>query len=189
MHIDDFILELNKKKERAWKKLYYDFYPALCAYSSRILNDRSAVEDIVQECLIKLWDSSLKFPDISALTAYLYRSVYNRSLNSVRDRANAKRLLQEVTDSELPDEDRAIELAIEEVVVGKLRSVIAGLSVQQRNVLNLSMEGLKVKEIAERLGISENTVKMQKKRAYAMVRERMGKVWGILLVTFFPNIF
>ena len=75
----------------------------------------------------------------------------------------------------------AIELAIEETVVAKLRLVLADLSEQQRVIMNLSIEGHKVREIAHTLNISENTVKMQKKRAYAVIRERMGGVWGVLL--------
>ena len=55
--------------------------------------------------------------------------------------------------------------------------------------MNLSLEGLKVREIAQLLEVSENTVKMQKKRAYAYLRERMGMVWGILLHSLFSDFF
>ena len=74
-------------------------------------------------------------------------------------------------------------------MIAKLRSVLSELSDQQRQVMNLSLEGLKVREIAQLLEVSENTVKMQKKRAYAIVRERMGMVWGILLYSFFSDFF
>lgn len=46
----------------------------------------------------------------------------------------------------------------------------------------MSMEGCKVKEIAERLEVSENSVKIQKKRAYAFLREGLGE--GIAVLTF-----
>ena len=38
------------------------------------------------------------------------------------------------------------------------------------------MKGERVRDMAEKLGISENTVKTQKKRAYAFVREQLGDV-------------
>ena len=82
-----------------------------------------------------------------------------------------------------------IDLAIEESVIAKFRSVLSELSDQQRQVMNLSLEGLKVREIAQLLEVSENTVKMQKKRAYAYLRERMGMVWGILLHSLFSDFF
>ena len=74
-------------------------------------------------------------------------------------------------------------------MIAKFRSVLSELSDQQRQVMNLSLEGLKVREIAQLLEVSENTVKMQKKRAYAYLRERMGMVWGILLYSFFSDFF
>ena len=105
------------------------------------------------------------------------------------DRDNARRLLGNYTSEISYTEEMAIDLAIEESVIAKLRSVLSELSDQQRQVMNLSLEGLKVREIAQLLEVSENTVKMQKKRAYAIVRERMGMVWGILLYSFFSDFF
>lgn len=53
-----FIVELNRKKDSAWLRLYEEFYPALCAYAARLLHENAGVEDIVQECMIGLWHSS-----------------------------------------------------------------------------------------------------------------------------------
>lgn len=186
-----FISELNRKKDQAWKELYKDFYPALCAYACRILKDRQVAEDIVQECLVFLWDSTLKFPNIRALAAYLYRSIYHRSLNMVRDRGNVQKALAELGQdlNDLPDEDTAYKWAVEETVVIRFRTILADLSPAQQKIMTLSMEGKKVHEIAHHLGVSENTVKMQKKRAYAEVRERMGKAGSILFFSLFKNIF
>ncbi len=184
-----FIIDLNQKGKSAWYRLYEEFYPALCAYAAKLTHETDGVEDIVQECLIGLWDSSLCFPNVKALTGWLYKAVYNRALNLIRDRDNARRLLGNYTSEFAWSEEMAVELAIEESVIAKLRLVLTDLSEQQRKVMNLSLEGYKVREIADILKISENTVKMQKKRAYAIVRERMGEIWGVLLVTIFSDFF
>lgn len=47
------------------------------------------------------------------------------------------------------------------------------------------MKGEKVKEIAAKLGISENTVKTQKKRAYHFLREQLSELWAIVLPLLF----
>ena len=49
----------------------------------------------------------------------------------------------------------------------------------------MTLDGLKVKDIAAALGVTDNTVKMQKKRAYTTLRERFGKAGAALLVMFF----
>ena len=173
-----FIIDLNKKRETAWQQLYEEFYPALCTYVAKLTHENVGVEDIVQECMIGLWDSSLQFPNVKSLAGWLYKAVYNRALNMIRDRDNARRLLGNYTSEISYTEEMAIDLAIEESVIAKFRSVLSELSDQQRQVMNLSLEGLKVREIAQLLEVSENTVKMQKKRAYAYLRERMGMVFG-----------
>ncbi len=92
-----FIVELNRKKDTAWLRLYEEFYPALCAYAARLLHENAGVEDIVQECMIGLWHSSLHFNNVRALAGWLYKAVYSRALNLLRDRNNARRLLGNYT--------------------------------------------------------------------------------------------
>ena len=184
---DPFILDLNRKKEAAWKRLYEDFYPALCAYSARIIKDDVVVEDVVQDCLIALWYSSSQFPNLKTLTSWLYRSVYTRSLNVIRDNNQLLKRLDYLKQDGggMAFEDEMIEEAIEEAVVARFRQAISRLSGQQQQIMEMTMEGLKVKEIADRLGVSDNAVKMQKKRAYASIREQLGETWSILLFSFF----
>lgn len=193
MHDDEsgFISNINAKKEIAWKKLYRSYYPALCNYASRMIQDEVLVEDIVQECLIKLWDSPVTFSSIRGLTGWLYQAVYTRSLNTIRDKARTNKLRQDLWDSVQgePTEEDAVDSAIEEEILHKFRTIITQLSPQQQEIMKMSMDGMKVKEIAETLNVSENAIKMQKKRAYSAIREELGECWSILLVTSFPNLF
>lgn len=187
--MDHFIENVNKKREGAWRELYRRFYPALCNYALKIVKDADVVEDVVQDCFIKIWDSSLRFEDIPSLTAYLYRTVYTRSLNLVRDQGYAQGLYEKWGEEVLEEQegiDPVIEIAVEEDVVNRFYAIVDELSEQQREVLFMSIDGAKVREIAEKLQISENSVKTQKKRAYAYVRERLGKSFGAVLFLLFP---
>lgn len=187
MDIDRFIENVNKKREGAWREMYRKYYPAMCNYASKIVKDADVAEDIVQDCFIKIWDSGTQFPDASSLVAYLYRMVYTRSLNSVRDRGIAQELYEKWGNNLLEDQedDLVIECAVEEDVVNKFYEAVDRLSEQQRQVLFMSMEGCKVRDIAEQLGISENSVKTQKKRAYAFVREELGEGLAMLIFLLF----
>ena len=192
MHDDElrFISDINAKKENAWKRLYQNYYPALCNYASRIIQDEVIVEDIVQESLINLWDSSATFQNIRSLTGWLYQAVYTRSLNTIRDQARTNKLHQNLWESvkeELPEE-MAINSAIEEEILHKFRTIITQLSPQQQEIMKMSMDGMKVKEIAKVLNVSENAIKMQKKRAYSVIREELGECWSVLLIKRFPNL-
>lgn len=173
---------INRKEAKAWKELYRYFYGALCNYAVGITSDRLVVEDIVQDALITVWKSDLVFTDFRALTVYLYRSVHNNSLKYLRDRHVAcKRMLQWQADQE-EVEDTNFYRAVEEELIRKLKLAITALPEQRRKILQLSIDGLSVQEIAEQLNISVNTVKTQKKRAYTYLREYLRDSYFILIL-------
>ena len=184
MDDEKFISGLNQKDGGAWKRLYEEFYAPLCAYAEKLSKGQADAEDVVQDCMVELWDSSLCFPNVKALTAWLYKVVYTRTLNALRDKANAEQSLAEYA-VEIPTEDEAADEAAEENAVARLRKMMKVLTPQQQDILRMTLDGLKVKDIAAALGITDNTVKMQKKRAYTTLRERFGKAGAALLVMFF----
>ena len=184
MDDEKFISGLNQKDGGAWKRLYEEFYAPLCAYSEKLSKGQADAEDVVQDCMVELWDSSLCFPNVKALTAWLYKVVYTRTLNALRDKANAEQSLAEYA-VEIPTEDEAADEAAEENAVARLRKMMKVLTPQQQDILRMTLDGLKVKDIAAALGVTDNTVKMQKKRAYTTLRERFGKAGAALLVMFF----
>ena len=193
MHDDElrFISDINTKKEIAWKKLYRNYYPALCNYAAQITRNEINVEDIVQESLISLWDSSVSFTNLKTLTSWLYKAVYTRSLNNLRDQTRANKLHLSFWDTmqETQMEEEAVDMAIEEELLHKFRSILTRLSPQQQKIMQLSIERKKEKEIAQILNVSENAVKMQKKRAYSAIRKELGECWSILLVVSFLHLF
>ena len=184
MDDEKFISGLNQKDGGAWKRLYEEFYAPLCAYAEKLSKGQADAEDVVQDCMVELWDSSLCFPNVKALTAWLYKVVYTRTLNALRDKANAEQSLAEYA-VEIPTEDEAADEAAEENAVARLRKMMKVLTPQQQDILRMTLDGLKVKDIAATLGVTDNTVKMQKKRAYTTLRERFGKAGTALLVMFF----
>ena len=184
MDDEKFISGLNQKDGGAWKRLYEEFYAPLCAYAEKLSKGQADAEDVVQDCMVELWDSSLCFPNVKALTAWLYKVVYTRTLNALRDKANAEQSLAEYA-VEIPTEDEAADEAAEENAVARLRKMMKVLTPQQQDILRLTLDGLKVKDIAAALGVTDNTVKMKKKRAYTTLRERFGKAGTALLVMFF----
>ncbi len=186
MDDEKFIAGLNGKNEAAWQQLYMEYYAPLCAYAERLAKGNWGVEDIVQDCMLELWNSSFQFPNVKALTAWLYQVVYNRTLNAMRDRANSHRLLEGYA-REMYSEDEAVDFAAEETAVARLRKALRELTRQQQEIIRLTLDGMKVKEVAEALGVSDNTVKMQKKRAYTTLHDRLGKNWNVLLVFFFKK--
>lgn len=182
-----FIARINGKDPVAWEELYARYYKALCAYSASLSGDAAASEDIVQELLLKMWQSEISFTVLPELTSYLYRSIYRNSLAYRRDRDNRTSLLKNLHEQRLRHEgggsarsetDEETELAagiVEEEIIRRLYNNIRALPSEQRRIITLSIAGVKGEEIARRLGISINTVKTQKYRGYRSLRLRLSK--------------
>lgn len=183
---DDFVTRINGKDPAAWEELYVRYYKALCSYSASLMGSPATAEDLVQELLLKLWQSDRVFSVLPELTAYLYRSVYHNSLAYRRDCTNRETLLRSMHERNLregctpphvdPEADME-QLAglVGEEVIRRLYSDIHALPAEQQRIIRLSIAGFKGAEIARRLGISINTVKTQKYRGYRSLRLRLSK--------------
>ena len=178
-----FIEDINKKKTCAWRALYRHLFGSLCNYSAEISKDAEAANDIVQECLISVWRSDLFFPSSRSLVTYLYKAVYHNTLKYIRDKQTDLGRLEKYQQECMSEED-AIYQAIEEELINQLRMAIEQLPEQRRRVLQLSMDGKTVADIASLLQISENTVKTQKKRAYAYIKKVLGTRYFLFLLLF-----
>ena len=54
--IDTIVAGVNRKDEKMWGDFYDRFYAALCVYVSKILPVPDAVEDLVQDVFISVWE-------------------------------------------------------------------------------------------------------------------------------------
>ena len=184
MDYSAFIEGINTKNEKAWGKLYDHYYASLCSYVEKLLSDPEMAEDIVQECLIKMWNTDVNFPDVRALSAWLYKSVYHASVSVLREKKSLERF-QNGREILISDEETAQEMALREEVITYFYELLYQLPDQQRDILLYSLQGHKVQDIAGMLNISENSVKTQKRRAYQYVREHFDVAKLRVLLTIF----
>lgn len=180
-----FLKAINQKNAKAWEKLYHNYYASLCSYAGKIVGEAGIPEDIVQDCLIRLWRGKVEFSEMRALTAWLYKSVYHASISVLREKQAQQRLQKEWQTEPFTDEEQMVKMALKEEVISRFYEVLHQMPLQQQEILLHSLKGLKVQEIAEVMNISENTVKTQKKRAYLFVREQLGdRVLQVLFILF-----
>ena len=135
--------------------------------------DSDTAQDIVQDTLIRIWNSDRTFLDIKELTWYLYRSTYNNALFHLRTQASRQNILRKMVaeEVELPDEQFA--LTVREELIRQLYVYIEDLPEERKKILLMSIQGHSGNEIADLLGISINTVKTQKNRGFKYLREKL----------------
>ena len=170
---------VNSKDEKTWKELFDSYYGALCNHCFRIVSEKMTVEDIVQDVFVKLWESNVSFANEQALSAYLYKAVTNNALKYLRDMNAEQEKLREWQETEQNMTEDDFSSVVREEVLRKLRELIDLLPEDRRKIILMGMEGMKGEEIAEKLGISINTVKQQEYRAYKFIKERLGDCWTV----------
>ena len=182
--IDTIVAGVNRKDEKMWGDFYDRFYAALCVYVSKILPVPDAVEDLVQEVFISVWEGKRTFSDIKELTNYLYRACYNNALLYIRNNQIHDTILSSLAEEEsVEDEDMIYALTVKEEIIRQLYYYIEELPSEQRRIILMRIEGYTWEEIAERLEISINTVKTQKTRSYKFLRERLGDFHNSLFIS------
>lgn len=177
-------MDINETKIRTgddwntlFKSIYTQHYSNLCSYARMFVTNSEEAEEIVQNCIFKLWEQHKSFDTIDNLSSYLFRVVKNRCLNEIAHKKIEGRYL-----SEAWVELKALELEslqiddYQEKRELQLKKAIEELPERSKEILTLSkFEGLKNKEIAQKLDISIKAVEAGITRAFSLLRKSLNK--------------
>ncbi|MEO5945354.1 MAG: RNA polymerase sigma-70 factor [Chitinophagaceae bacterium] len=171
----------DKPNDFGIRHLFEVYYRRLCYFAHKLIGDKDAAEDIVQDAFVAYWKKSADFDNELSSKSFLYLTVKNACLNVIRHGEVVKKYAESRNDSEYTEE-KVTENIIRSEVVGEIHTAIATLPKGCRQVLELAYFGeLKNDEIAEKLQISINTVKTQKARALQLLRLKLD-VGSLVLV-------
>lgn len=167
--------------------IYREYYSRLVNYADRIVHDRQTAESIVQSVFLKIWDQKTSLTIDTSLSAYLFRAVYNKSINSVEHRRITERLLDERTRefyfTTVVQSPEAEQLMSDREINDAIEKAVAGLPEKCREIFVLSkMRGYRNRQIAEELNISEKTVEAQMSIA---LRKLRAELQWLLCIIFF----
>jgi RNA polymerase sigma-70 factor (ECF subfamily) len=186
---ENILLEtLRKGDAKAFENLFQIYYRPLCVFVSRMLQDDAEAEEVVQDFFVKLWERRDRIEIETSVKNYFFRSVKNLSLNRIKhEQIRLKHAQHVVADSETNDyDDHFIEVDLAQAI----EKSISELPVKRREIFRLSREeGLKYREIAEKMNISVKTVEVQMGLAIKTLREKLKKytTFLFLLLCFHEN--
>lgn len=149
-----------------FEQFYKYFFPSLCVFAGKYLQDEAIAQDIAQDAFLYLWKKKIDFRSVASAKCYLFKYVRNRSLNYLRD--SHWKNMEPITEKESDVYFR--DMVIESEAYQILYNALVTLPLQGQRVIDLAMDGFRNREIAEHLGISVNTVKTIKQQAYKILR-------------------
>ncbi|PPL01261.1 RNA polymerase sigma-70 factor [Parapedobacter indicus] len=172
--------------EVIFEEAFKSNFKALHAYSYTMLQDEGMAEEIVQTVFLKLWESRDRMTIHTSLRAYLYKSVYNESLNYLKHKKVQRRYMEEAMVAHKQQQTEETEADNE--LQRQLQRALRQLPEKCRTVFQLSrFEELKYQEIAERLGISLKTVEAHMGKALKLLRIQLADFLPLLLIVL-PNL-
>ena len=164
------------------ESLFHYNYRPLCLYALHYLGNADSAEDVVQESFAALWEKLQEGVAISNRKAYLYMMVRNRCLDQLRRKGIPTESLKPYDTYGIIEDDDAQERA---VIEARLWTAIDSLPEKCREIFLLSKrDGLKYEEIAQELGISENTVRNQISKALKSLKEGAQKIISFFFAFF-----
>ena len=169
------LLRLKKKDPEAFSEIYNFYVTPVYRFIYFKVSSKQDAEDITSEVFLKTWQFVTESDDeIENLRALLYRIARNLVIDSYRRKAT-QNLTQDAEVLEaVPDErqQRLLEQAESSVEMKSIEHVLRKMKDEYRELIILRyVEDLSISEIAEVLGKSKGSVRVQLHRALKIARE------------------
>lgn len=145
----------------------------ICRYYSSCTEDQ---KDMYQEILVNIWKSLDSFRGDSALSTWVYRVAVNTALTFTGKAFRNMKLmingnLQNL--NSILDEEEFDQKLVQEKQLEQLQAELNQLSVIDKALISLMLEGLTMKEIADVIGITEPNVKVKIHRVKAQLKDKL----------------
>ena len=169
----------------AFRKLFDDYRSKVFTYAIRYLKSKAQAEEIVQNVFLKIWLKRDGLIEINNFGGYLRTITNNTTFDALKKRASEYKYknesLQEWSDLDNTTEDAILSKDAQSYVTQALNK----LPKQQKLVYQMChIDGLKQKEVAEKLNISPLTVKVHLREAVKGLKVLLKNGEAAPLITF-----
>jgi RNA polymerase sigma-70 factor (ECF subfamily) len=166
--------------------LFLKYHHQLFRYTLKFIEDENEALDLVQDIFVEVWERG-QYKDLDdKVKAYLFTGVKNSCLNYIKHQKVVKKFehhaalhLKEMEANYYLSGEQSF---IEKETVQRIGNAIDSLTDIYKEVIVLSrFEGLKNKEIAERLNIPVRTVETRIFRALSLLKDKISLQSVLLL--------
>lgn len=160
--------------QQAFRKLFDLLYPSLVSTAYRYVQSEDLAKDFAQEAFLELWKRRQQLDIQISVSAYLSRTVVNKSLNHLKSSKRIDYLGEAPEPLGASEMMTAQEKMEQEEEYQELYQAIDQLPDRCRVIFVMSrFEELSHKEIASKLDISTKTIESQITRAFKMLRKSL----------------
>jgi RNA polymerase sigma-70 factor, ECF subfamily len=158
---------------QALEVLFERYYQELCAFAFRFLKSPDLSQEVVSDIFLKLWLNRQKENPPQNLKAYLFSATKNQALNYLKKEENFSEVLGEMPENDFISDDIADKNISLQELEAQMDALLNEMPPQRQLIFRMNrLEGLKYKEIAQKLSISVHTVQNQMVEAVKFISQK-----------------
>jgi RNA polymerase sigma-70 factor (ECF subfamily) len=174
---EDLVIQVARGDERSFEVLYDRHGKVAWSLAFRLLGDREAAEDLVQEAFLAVWNGAAGYSQAKgSVRTWVLSILHHRAVDRLRKGAASRRrqeALEQVAMIE-PAAPDAAEVALARFEATEVRSALADVPGDQLEVLRLAYYGgYTHHEIAGMLSLPLGTVKSRMRLGLERVRRNI----------------
>lgn len=177
---DQLVNEIKTGNVFCFDILYKKYSRKIYSFAFSILKSGDEAENVTQDVFLILWENRHRIEKCSAVKCYLYTIAYNSAMAIIRRKTREQQFVDYLLT--LPESDRPDETIEYDDLLGRIEKIVTDLPSRQKEVFVLHRkEGMKYREISEKLNISVNTIENHMSAALKTIRKKLA---GILYIFF-----
>lgn len=174
---EDLVVRVARSDERSFEVLYDRHGKIAWSLAFRLLGEREAAEDLVQEAFLAVWNGAAGYTQAKgSVRTWILSILHHRAVDRLRQTSASRRrqeALEQVAMIE-PAAPDAAEVALARVAATEIRSALADVPGDQLEVLRLAYYGgYTHHEIAGMLSLPLGTVKSRMRLGLERVRRNI----------------
>ena len=166
---------------KEFKAFFETFFIPVYTLMQRYTGERELSRDFTQEAFVRVFEHWGEFETEENAKAFLYTVARRIYLDHCKHQKIENQYQNRVNEENTEEYDFLKEVTQQEVS-RILYDAVDKLPSQTRSIILLNFKGFNNTEVAERLGVSVNTIKSLKKSAYVTLRTLLSK--DLLMILF-----
>lgn len=168
------IQSLRNRDSIIFDYLFHQYYSSLCVFAMQYINDKQAVEDLVQDFFFHLWIEAPSLKITGSLRSYFFTSIKNRCLDSIKHSEVEKKYRR--FHLLCANENSSEHFILESELQAAIQKSWQKLPPRCREIFEMSrIKGHTNSDIASMLNLSKRTVELQISNAIRIFKAELAE--------------
>lgn len=172
---EELFFLLREGNHQAYEELYFRYRKPLLLFTLRKVNMADA-ENLNQDLWVSLWERRDVIHVKGTVLTYLFTAMRNRIIDHMAKSMHAERYLESIKSMEFNNNNESADFVYREKAFrASIEQIASEYCPKSSTILRLRMEGYNNHEIAQKLNLSEKTIRNRHSSILKYLRDKISK--------------